>query len=92
MNELQNESHLKVKKPRQTVENKKCLRYWIHEFTLINGCTIKPNPDKSEGKEWCKIEAKTGEKDWGFCFEELDFDQVRQGVKEFYQDDTSQLK
>ena len=63
------------------MDNKKCQTFWFHNAVLINGCTMKDDPDGHKGKEWCRFvsDGKAGnEKNWAYCSDELDYDQIRQ--------------
>ena len=83
-----------AKKDRVTVDNKKCQSYWFHNLVLINGCTMKNDPDGNSGKEWCRFETDgvaTNAKNWAYCSDDLDFDQIRQAVADFYQLETITL-
>ena len=55
MNSLHNEMQVEAKKARITIEKKKCMKMWYHDWTLITGCTKKADPDGHEEKEWCKV-------------------------------------
>ena len=76
------------------MDNKKCQTFWFHNAVLINGCTMKDDPDGHKGKEWCRFvsDGKAGnEKNWAYCSDELDYDQIRQAVADFYQLETITL-
>jgi len=81
----------KAKKQRFTVETKNCLRFWFNNGKLVSGCTTAIDPDgQDSGKEWCNLQESDvtpNGKNWGYCTEDMDWDQVRQAVSDFYEED-----
>lgn len=57
------------------------------------GCTLQEDPDGHQGKEWCRLaNPKPGEKDWDYCIEDEDYDQVRYEISSFYEADFKIIK
>ena len=86
----------KAKKQRFTVETKNCLRFWFNNGKLVSGCTTAIDPDgQDSGKEWCNLQESDvtpNGKNWGYCTEDMDWDQVRQAVSDFYEEDLQFMK
>lgn len=60
---------------------------------IVVGCSTSIDPEGQTDKEWCKLQnVDQGEKDWGYCLEDLDFDQVRLSTAEFYEEDIKIIK
>ena len=84
------------KKQRVSIESKQCLRFWYNQGKLISGCTTSIDPDGQDTqKEWCNLqetEVAPNEKNGGYCIEDMDWDQVRQAVSDFYEEDLQFMK
>ena len=69
-----------------SIQGKNCKRQWFLNYKLIHGCTTAPDPEGNALREWCRLEDDdSGNKNWDFCVEDMDFDQVRAVISDFYE-------
>jgi len=61
---------------------------------IVDDCTTKPSPDgKSTEAEWCEVDPKEGgTPNWGFCEEILDYDKVREKVRNLMADEIPEIR
>lgn len=85
-----------AKNLRKTKDGRKCADSFNsdEETIVVNDCTTKPSPDgKSTEAEWCEVDpSEGGSPNWGFCEPILDYDKVREKVRDLMGDEIPEIR
>jgi hypothetical protein len=81
---------------RKTKDGRKCADKFNadNDTVITNDCTSKSSPDgKDTGEEWCEVDpSEEGNPNWGFCEPILDYDKVREKVRDLMGEEIPEIR